>query len=98
MSVYVLCTFWISRPNYGFWEKHKLTQNYSHNLQEELGKQDKTYEATPPVRASPWASVAEKKVKLLKFTTGTVQYIFYADFQKFPSSPQFAWSRDYLCG
>ena len=41
---------------------------------------------------------SQKKVKFLKFTTGTVQYIFYADFQKFPSIPKFAWSRDYLCG
>ena len=81
MSVYVLC-----RPNYGFLEKLKLTQNYSHNLQKELGKQDKNYEATQPA----WAGVAEKKVKPLKFITGTVQYISYADFQKFPSSPKFA--------
>ena len=60
-----------------------MTQNYSHNLQEKLGKQDKNYEATPPVKAS----VAEKKVKFLKFTTGThcaVYIVCYADFQKFP--------------
>ena len=59
-----------------------MTQNYSHNLQEKLGKQDKNYEATPPVRAS----VAEKKSKVFEiyYRHCAVYILCYADFQKFP--------------